>query len=35
MFSKESSDRFPESGEVLTLFETTFLSVQQSLQKDD
>ena len=34
MFSKESSDRFPESGEVLTLFETTFLSVQKSLRDE-
>ena len=34
VFSKESSDRFPESGEVLTLFETTFLSVQKSLRDE-
>ena len=35
VFSKESSGRFPESGEAVSSFETTFLSVQQSLQQDD
>ena len=35
VFSKESTGRFPESGEVLTSFETTWLSVKQSLEKED
>ena len=35
IFSKESAGRFPESGEVLTAFETTFQSVKQSLEKED
>ena len=35
VLSKESSGRFPESGESVSSFETTFLSVQQSLQQDD
>ena len=35
MFSKESSGRFPEAGEVLTSFETTFSSVKQSLEQGD
>tara|TARA_Y100001973_G_C5143948_1_gene304410 strand:+ start:240 stop:407 length:168 start_codon:yes stop_codon:yes gene_type:complete len=35
VFSKESSGRFPENGESVSSFETTFLSVQQSLQQDD
>ena len=35
MFSKESKGRFPESGEVLTAFDTTFASVKNSLEQGE
>ena len=35
VYDQDISTRFPESGEVLTAFETTFQSVKQSLEQGD